>query len=359
MKMCEALAEAGHEVTLFGRRGQTDSCADIFAHYGTGATFRLQLVETSYRRGIRGVERLVRSLRAARHLPAPDLWYGRDALLLLLCVGAIAAPVVYESHQFPDGLRKRLIEGRLFGHPQFARLVTISHALANAYEADASFRPRDIMVAPVGADVVREVPGESPLSDHTNRPKVGYVGSLYRGRGVEMLMAIAAELPSVSFHVVGGSARDLDELRRTTTVPANVTLYGHIRHASVPSYIAHCDVMVAPYQERIEIGSGADTSRWASPMKILEYMGQAKPIVCSDLPVLRELLRDRDSAMLVAPGDVKAWKAKIAEVVADPGLARRLGEHARVDIETRHSWSLRAKRVVDGLQPAREAPSKS
>ncbi|RWN99146.1 glycosyltransferase family 4 protein [Mesorhizobium sp.] len=43
------------------------------------------------------------------------------------------------------------------------------------------------------------------------------------------------------------------------------------------------------------------------PLKIFEYMAHGKPIVSSDLPVIREGLRDSVHSVLVAPDNRSDW----------------------------------------------------
>ena len=61
-----------------------------------------------------------------------------------------------------------------------------------------------------------------------------------------------------------------------------------------------------------------------SPLKLFEYMAAGRPIVASDLPSIREVLRDGVNALLVPPGDPVAMAAAIARLLGDRALAARL-----------------------------------
>ena len=54
-------------------------------------------------------------------------------------------------------------------------------------------------------------------------------------------------------------------------------------------------------------------------------MAAGRAIVASDLPAIREVLRDGENALLVAPGDAAALAAAIAAVIADPALRDAAG----------------------------------
>jgi glycosyltransferase involved in cell wall biosynthesis len=62
------------------------------------------------------------------------------------------------------------------------------------------------------------------------------------------------------------------------------------------------DVLLAPYLSDVEgHGRGRNIAEGMSPLKLFEYMAHGKPIVSSDLPVIREVLRDSVNSVLVSP----------------------------------------------------------
>ncbi len=86
------------------------------------------------------------------------------------------------------------------------------------------------------------------------------------------------------------------------------------------------DVLIAPYQEKVCVhGGGGDVATWMSPLKIFEYMAAGRPIVASDLPVLREILEDGRNALLVSPGDVDAWCIALNKLRNHPDIAQSMG----------------------------------
>lgn len=111
--------------------------------------------------------------------------------------------------------------------------------------------------------------------------------------------------------------------------------------------MAAADVLLMPYQTRVSIGVGEhDTAQWMSPMKMFEYLASGVPIISSDLPVLREVLEHGRNALLVAPDRPDLWVAALDRLVADPELARRLGEAGHTDYLARHTWDNRASQLL-------------
>jgi glycosyltransferase involved in cell wall biosynthesis len=112
-----------------------------------------------------------------------------------------------------------------------------------------------------------------------------------------------------------------------------------------------CDVLVAPFARRIESDSGHDIARWTSPMKVFEYMASGRPIVISDLPVLREVLRPDVDALMVAPEDPDALIAALERLRDDPELGARLAASALERVRSEFTWELRARRILERFVP--------
>ena len=67
---------------------------------------------------------------------------------------------------------------------------------------------------------------------------------------------------------------------------SRVTFTGLMPPAEVAARLREADVLVLPNP------ASAISSEFTSPLKLFEYMASGRPIVASDLPSLREVLRD-------------------------------------------------------------------
>ena len=365
LRTAAAMARRGHEVTVHAPRGRgTD--AEVFAHYGIDPVLRLVRHETedayveldtilteSLRAGAaRRVRRLLRerrtTARAVRDDP-PDLLYVRNVLATPWLPSDL--PFVFEAHTPPPAVRVPL-DRWMLRRPGLRRVVTISDALRVEYERRFPWLAGRIVVAHDAAHDPFPDPGAwRPRVRRPGGPlRVGYVGGLYPGRGGEQIAAMAAALPDVEFHLVGGTAEDVAAFRAGVR-SGNVTTFGHVAPSTLATHYEGFDVLVAPYQRAVAVHGGAgDTSRWMSPMKLFEYLSWGRPMVFSDLPVLREVLRDGENALLVPPDDVGAWVTAIGRLRDDAALGERLARRARADFLAHHTWDQRAAAVLAGLE---------
>lgn len=346
MKMSAALSRTGHEVTLITADGDPGEpgVADPFSYYGVSPTFEVLRLPWIGVRG-RGYHYGWRSAREARRR-APALVYGRYLPSCWLCAEA-GLPVVYESHAPKDDRLSRLLLWRLVRSGRLARLVVITESLARHYR-EAGVPAELIQVVPDAADAPV---GEAARLGTGGRLQVGYVGHLYPGRGLEVIDALAERSPWADFHLVGNVGRGVErEIERLRARP-NVRIHGFVPPSETDRYRLGCDVLLAPYQRSVAVyGGGGDTSAWMSPLKIFEYMAAGRAILCSDLPVLREVLVHGETALLCPPDEPGAWVAALERLRDDVALRARLGRSAEARFRRFHTWTSRAKRVLEGLE---------
>ncbi len=346
MHMCAAFAALGHDVQLFCRPGT--EAVDPFRYYGLPRSFGFAPVRDDGPRGLRTARHVWR-VRGAVRARRPDALFGRDLYALAANVNW-GLPTVLEVHRTMEGHRAELaVFDWLFRQRSFRRLVVVSGGMRDDYlRRFPDLAPERIMVEPGAAEPIAP-DGDVVDIGGEGRLKVGYVGHLYAGRGIEVIIATARLLPDVEFHIVGGSDADLERWRANAT-EKNVAFHGHVPPSRIPAYLRAFDVLIAPYQRRVYVDGGAETSSVMSPLKIFEYMSTGRPIVCSDLPVLREVLTD-ETALLVPPEDPQQWAAALRSL-ASPERRRTLGGAARQRFLDRHTWRSRAQRIA--LDLARE-----
>jgi glycosyltransferase involved in cell wall biosynthesis len=208
-----------------------------------------------------------------------------------------------------------------------------------------------ITVAHNGADAISDELAPMDLGGEKSLFRVGYIGHLYPGKGVEIVRELAVRAPWAEFHVIGGQQHTIDGLLRDTTLPSNLRLHGFVPPSETDRLTLALDVLLAPYQREVHIAGGGETGSWMSPLKLFSYMAAGKPILCSDLPVLREIIEHGHNGLMITPDDPEAWLAAIEQLSAEPAERERLGTNARSDFLARHTWQQRARRVLDSLTP--------
>jgi glycosyltransferase involved in cell wall biosynthesis len=160
-------------------------------------------------------------------------------------------------------------------------------------------------------------------------PIVGMVARLVRGKGVDVFIKTVTQLahhhPDLHGFVVGGThpldpdyARELYALAAETGLGDRLRLVGQRPLEEVAGWWCACDVAIHPV-----------TGSEAFGMGIVEAMAMEKPVIASALGGPAEIIQDRVTGFLCAPGDVDGLVRTTQEVLADPELRQSLGRAAR------------------------------
>ncbi len=83
------------------------------------------------------------------------------------------------------------------------------------------------------------------------------------------------------------------------------------------------------------------------PMILLETMALKKPVVCTAVGGIKEIIEDNLSGLLVKPGDVKALALACLIILNRPETAVKIGRGARLRVENEFSIIIQKKRVLE------------
>ena len=349
MKMCQAFADNGHDVVLLApdaTERYEPGVEDIYEYYGVKKSFQ---VKKLFYPNIKG-KNIIYNLGILYFLliNRDNLVYGRYLFGCYLS-SIIGRKTILESHA-PFGNNSGLeliIFKKLIKSKKFDKLVVISQELKNIYIKNGYLNDGRILVAHDGADEVVNLDSKLKLNGKNDSLKVGYVGHLYKGKGVEIIDNIADKTSNdVEFHIIGGFEKDI-KYWKDKIKSENVFFYGFVQQKEVSMYINSLDVCLLPNQ-KIVLPNGAkdDThniSTFTSPLKMFEYMAHKKAIISSNIKVLREVLTDKMS-ILVNPENNDEWIDAI-EQMKDDRLREKLSSNAFKEFK-KFTWKVRASSVI-------------
>jgi glycosyltransferase involved in cell wall biosynthesis len=353
MKVCNAFCALGHHVKLWVPGLNPDlNWDDLKSLYGLDYVFPI--------RWLRSPKFLKRYDFALRGVFAALLWKADLYYVWPLQAAALASrlnlPTILEVHDRPRGRFGPALL-RLFLEANGAvRLLPITAAmcqwLAEFYKIDLT--EPFALISPMGVDLDRyeNLPNPIEAREQLGLPEgftAGYTGHLYPGRGLDLLYQLAIRNPSIKFIWVGGEKEAIDSWRERVGNDGvnNLHIQGFVPNEKLPLFQAACEVLMMPYESEVSVSSGADTSAFASPMKVFEYLAAGRTILSSDLPVLLEILNSSNSVIL-SMDDVDAWSDTLKVLQHDAMKCQSLADRAKTDA-CQYSWIERAKRSIEDL----------
>jgi glycosyltransferase involved in cell wall biosynthesis len=166
---------------------------------------------------------------------------------------------------------------------------------------------------------------------------VTYVGRVAIEKGWRRFVRLAEHLPASDYHfLVVGDGNEGDRLRRMIREHGwsdRFTVTGFIDRPAMPGAYACADVLFLPSQHE-ELGSA-----------MLEAMACGVPVVASAVGGIPQVVADGRTGILVDAGDTPAVAAKVAQIVSDPDLAKRLSEQARTAVAERFDMTATVARL--------------
>ena len=110
------------------------------------------------------------------------------------------------------------------------------------------------------------------------RPVIGYYGAIAEWFDAELLASLASEFDDCDVHLIGSDTASVGVRLRQY---ANVRLLGEKPYAELPQWLASFDVCLIPFRVN-------QLTLATNPVKIYEYLSAGKPVVCVDLPELKQ-----------------------------------------------------------------------
>lgn len=345
----DALAQGGRRVVLVMPR-QDVSLEQLRTVYGIQGLFQ-----------IHWLPRLPSLFRRQMLANVAACWYVRRAIrpgdaaytryLPAAVLGLLGRPVVVELHQWfwerpvqQVGYRLLLQLCLRLDRARRIALVTITRAMQDCMPP-WMFAERSSLVAWSGvAEGVTAGTSEPALEKRSGQdgPLLFYAGIFERQKGVEFMIALANAAPEFRFLFVGCPGERLEEVRRRLTA-GNARVLGRVSPVEARALLEQADYGLA-----LNDPHSGWLNRVTSPLKLFEYMAAGKVPLATDMPVMREVVRDGQNGVLVDPSDPAGIVARVRELEQDRALRARL---VRGGLETarQNTWRERARRVLDFL----------
>ena len=351
MKMCQAFANKGVEVELLVPRRRNDLKQDSFDFYNIEKTFRITRIPcldfVSF--DVANIGFLISTVsflicsKIYLFFKKYDILYSREQLS-----GLFFRNFISEVHTLPKKigyLRRRLLN-------RAKEIIVLTDFLKNALlrsgiGADKiSVLPDAVDLEEFDIDVSKETAREK-LKLPLNKKIILYTGSffLYGWKGVDVLLESAKMLSgNYLFVLVGGHSWELNKIRKQYELK-NVILVPYVHHAIIPFYLKSADILVIPNKSGDEI-----SEKYTSPLKLFEYMASKRPIICSDLPSLREILTEKE-ALFFKPDNSRDLVRVLLGNIDNLALLQKTADYAFKKVQ-KYTWENRAlqiKNIFAGL----------
>jgi len=273
--------------------------------------------------------RLIRAVRPdlVHHVAMKPGVFGGAASRLLRVPAAVHAVTGLGFLFTREGVANRAIRAALLPlwrfalhHPNARAIFQNPDDMAMFLERGLAPRDRSVLIRGTGVDLDTFAPRPA----REDPPVAMFPARLLGDKGVNEFVAAARLLKAR-----GVRARFVLVGRRDPLNPTDVgeaALQAWLREGAVewwgfrddmPQTLNRADLVCMP------------SYREGAPRGLIEAAACGLPIVASDAPGCREVVRDGENGLLVSVRDAEATAAAIARLLAEPELRRRMGERSR------------------------------
>ena len=361
--LAEAMAAAGHEVTVLTRHPGTP---DVAYDEVTGGVRVVRVVEDPTTPGF--AEDLLAWTTALNHALTRaglaacagrsfDVVHAHDWLVAHAATTLehhLGVPLVATLHATEAGRHQGWLPGpvnRTIHSVEWwltfeaRRVVTCSAYMRWEVTRLFDLPPGKVDVVPNGVDAARWQVGPDRVAAARRRwaaggPLVTCCGRLVHEKGVQDLLAAVPRLrrrhPGLRVVVAGtGPAEaELREQARSLRLGRSVVFAGFVPDADMAALVAAADCAVVP-------------SRYEPfGMVALEAAAAGTPVVAADVGGLAEVVADGRVGVRFPAGDPVALADAVSRLLGDPDSARRLVLSGQAAIATDHGWDRVAEQTV-------------
>jgi glycosyltransferase involved in cell wall biosynthesis len=164
-----------------------------------------------------------------------------------------------------------------------ARVDLVIYSARQLEDDVRSLEPRRMQFVPNGVDVSHFAADTNQPEDLTSvpRPIALYIGAMDVWFDFELVDAMAAALPDVSFVLIGPA----DLARRSLHDRPNIHILGPRPYSQISGYMHHADVGLIPF----DVQRHGDLVNGIHPLKLYEYFAAGLPVVATAWAELVEL----------------------------------------------------------------------
>jgi len=191
-------------------------------------------------------------------------------------------------------------------------------------------------------------------------PIIGFVGSFrpYQGleAAIEMMPYVLKEMPQARLVLVGDAGKHnnfqfhptIDELKESAKrlkVEKNVIFTGRITSDLIPLYINSFDLCL-----NIHKGLSFDGYFLGWPVKLFEYLACGRPVICSSIPDVKEIIQNYNCGICVEPDNPKKFAEKIIFLIRNKKMCDMYGENGRKTVLENYTWKCAANKLLSEFE---------
>ncbi|MBK57193.1 MAG: hypothetical protein CMC84_07920 [Flavobacteriaceae bacterium] len=175
-----------------------------------------------------------------------------------------------------------------------------------------------------------------------------YVGSLFKGKGLEKIIQLAYNFPQKKFHVFG-DLKTIDGTFDKLQINKLNNLYMHNfrSYKFIPYILMSSKYLLLPYLNKVSVNSkNLEVSDFMSPLKMFDYLASGKIIIASNLKVYSHILKNNFNCLMPKKNNLASWINLINNIEKKNKDFYYLRANA-LNTASKYTWDKRVKKIKE------------
>ncbi|MDX1903533.1 MAG: glycosyltransferase [Thermonemataceae bacterium] len=205
----------------------------------------------------------------------------------------------------------------------------------------------------ISSEKIKLIQNGAELPKNQNRPLEApqqyaiYFGALQEWQGVDTLFRAFRLLQDTDLHLVICSShkyrftKPYHKFAEKLGISEKIIWKYQLSKEELYAWVEHALFSFAPLKE-----CSRNLEQGCSPLKILESMAVATPVIASDMPVTREIINNEYVGKLIRADRPAEWARAVRIWLSYPDNVKKIGKNAQEHIKKHFSWESKTSELL-------------
>lgn len=291
-----------------------------------------------------------------------SIFYTRDinlAKIIIFFIPKIKSRMFLEIHSLSEN--KNNFKKQINTIKKVKGIVTLTHYMKKELENNGIC---DYKIICAHDAVEREI-FKIKLDKYSARKKlklpqdkfiIMYIGKFYtlgKEKGIPQIIESIKylKIENFIFYLIGGPLSGIDKYKKIINDykinPKKIIFLDHQEKNKIGFWQRSADVLLMTFPKTNHY------AKYASPLKLFEYMCSKNPIIATDLISTKEILTHKKNSILVKPNSPKAIADGINMISENKDLSNKISKNAYKEVDN-YSWEIRAEKILNLISRLKE-----
>ena len=341
LKMCDAFSQKGFKVKLFIINANKVKFNKLKRNYLLKSNFKIVEIYNSINH-LNFLTRLLFSIKLFFLIKNKDEIIFSRSVFVSIFLSIFGVKNVLEVHQPNSGLtnlmfnffRKKILRNTKF--------ILINKNLNKIF----LLRKDKFIVADDGVDLK----DFKSVQNIKYKDSCVYTGSLFQGKGVEIILKLAKKLNKFTFYVYGDLKTAPAKILNDCLKLKNIKLLGHVKYSEIPKILKSHKSIIMPYSKKV-FGNHKNTNieKYMSPLKLFDYLASGRIIVASKSQSYSHILKDTINSVLCDSSNLDKWVKTLKDISKNKINFNKLKKNS-LETAKQFSWIYRIEKILNFIE---------